>query len=135
MSLPSNQSLRAYLALPAVFAAALAIVSVSGCGGDDSPAQPTGTPDATIRIVVNASGQGLMAFSPNTTTVQINQVVRMTNGDGVTHTIQTVTSGGPSWGTLSAGASADRQVTLAGTFNFRCTIGGHVMNGTVIVTP
>ncbi|MGH7724658.1 MAG: hypothetical protein ACREOU_04450 [Candidatus Eiseniibacteriota bacterium] len=131
MSLPSNRSIPF-----AAVAALVTVVCLAGCGGDDdSPAPPMGTPDATIRIVSGATNQGNMAFNPPSTTVQINDVVRMTNGDGVTHTIQTVTAGGPSWGSISGGGSVDRTATTAGTFTFQCVISGHVMTGTLIVQP
>jgi plastocyanin len=119
--------------------AALALAATLGCGGDDDDDGGGGggpvTPDAEIHIVAGAFNKGNMAFNPETTTVALNGVVRMHNGDSIAHTIQTVTSGGPSWGTISAGGSRDATAGQAGTFTFICTIGGHTMTGVLVVTP
>src|SRR5262245_28297217 len=91
---------------------------VAGCGGDDDDDGNGGgnvTPDATIHIVAGAFNQGNMAFNPASTTVQVGDVVAMHNGDSITHVIQTVTAGGPSWGTVSAGGSRNATASQAGT--------------------
>ena len=113
-----------------------ALFTSAGCGDDDDDNGGGGaTPDATIRIVPNAFNQGMMAFESDTTTVAVNAVVRMRNDDSITHVIQTVTTGGPSWGSISAGGSRDATAAQAGTFTFICTVGGHTMTGVLVVTP
>ena len=114
------------------------VIAVAGCGGDDDDDGGNGggvTPDATIHIVAGAFNQGNMAFNPASTTVQVGDVVAMHNGDSIVHTIQTVTAGGPSWGTVSANSSRNATASQAGTFTFTCTVGGHTMTGTLVVNP
>ena len=116
---------------------ALTLLVAGGCGGgdDNGGGGGGGTADATIHIVAGAFNKGMMAFNPETTTVQVNKVVAMHNGDSITHVIQTVTAGGPSWGTVSPGNSSNATATQAGTFTFHCTVGGHTMSGVLVVNP
>jgi plastocyanin len=128
--------LRLFVAGAAVFAV-VALTALSGCSDDDDPAPGPGpgTPSAEFVIQVGASGAGSMAFSPPRDTVQVGQIVRMRNGDSVTHTINTQTAGGPSWGAISAGGTRDQTASQAGTFTFVCVIQGHTMSGVLVVLP
>jgi plastocyanin len=104
--------------------------TVGGGGGGGT------TPHATINIVPGAFNKGMMAFSPATTTVSVNGIVRMHNGDSTTHDIEPLTAGHPgAWGVVGGGASSDIMVTTTGTFTYVCAIAGHTMSGTLIVTP
>jgi plastocyanin len=128
------------LALPVALALAVALpVALAGCGGSgsDSPAPSGGggSFDSQIHIVAGAFNKGGMAFSPETDTVHVNQVVRIQNDDSVLHNITTVTAGGPSWGAISAGGFKDATATAAGTFQFHCIVAGHTMSGTLVVLP
>jgi plastocyanin len=118
-------------------ALALSLFLGAGCGGDDNGTGGNngGTVNSTIQIVPNAFNKGMMAFLPDTDSVRVNDVVRMQNTDATTHIIQTVTPNGPSWGTISGGSSVNATATTAGTFQFHCTVGGHTMTGTLVVTP
>jgi plastocyanin len=111
--------------LPALLVLALSLV-VIGCG-DDEPVgggNMGGTFDAEFVIQPGAFD-----------TVQVGQVVRVRNGDSLVHQIDTLTPGGPSWGTISAGGVRDRTATAAGTFTFECKVGGHTMSGILVVLP
>jgi plastocyanin len=110
-------------------------ILVAGCK-DDNPAGGGGvTPDVTINIVAGAATQGMAAFSAPSATVHVGNVVRLHNGDSITHNIVADTMGGPTWGTIGAGANRDVTVTAAGSFPFHCTISGHNMTGTLVVQP
>jgi plastocyanin len=104
----------------------------SGCGDDDNDAP---APNVTINIVAGAFNQGMMAFSPANATARVGNVVRMHNGDSITHNIVTVTANGPTWGSLGAGANRDVTVNTAGTFTYQCIVGGHTMTGEIVVSP
>jgi plastocyanin len=122
--------------LPALLVLALSLV-VIGCG-DDEPVgggNMGGTFDAEFVIQPGAFDAGTMAFVPARDTVQVGQVVRVRNGDSLVHQIDTLTPGGPSWGTISAGGVRDRTATAAGTFTFECKVGGHTMSGILVVLP
>ena len=116
------------------------IVAVTGCtskmkntvGGGGTSAPP---PAATIVIVPSAFSKGMMAFSPDTVTVHVNDTVRMHNGDSAVHDIEPLTPGIPGWGVISAGQDVDARVTAAGSFMYLCTVSGHNMTGHLIVVP
>ena len=117
---------------------ALTLFVAAGCGGGGDNNGGGGgntTADVTIQIVPGAFNKGMMAFSPDTTTTTVGKVVGIHNGDSITHVIQTVTAGGPSWGTISAGSQSNATASQAGTFTFHCTVSGHTMTGTLIVNP
>ena len=113
------------------------IAFASGCSDDEDEPNPgpSGTPSAEFVIQAGASNAGNMAFVPQRDTVQVGQIVRMRNGDSVTHNIVTQTAGGPSWGALSGGQGVNRTASNAGTFTFICTIQGHTMSGVLVVLP
>jgi plastocyanin len=123
--------------LLAVAAALAPALLVAGCGDDDrpSPGPGGGSPSAEFVIQPGSSTAGAMAFVPARDTVQAGQIVRMRNGDTVTHQINTQTAGGPSWGAISGGGFRDQTAANAGTFTFVCTIGGHTMSGVLVVLP
>lgn len=110
---------------------------LAGCGDDDDPAPGPGggTPSAEFVIQPGSFNAGAMAFVPARDTVQVGQIVRMRNGDTITHQINTQTAGGPSWGAIAGGGTRDQAANTAGTFTFVCTIGGHTMSGVLVVLP
>ena len=108
---------------------------VAGCK-DDNPAGGGGvTPDVTINIVAGAATLGMAAFSAPSATVHVGNVVRLHNGDSITHNIQPDAGGFPSWGNLPANTNADVTATTVGTFGYHCTIASHTMTGTLVVQP
>jgi plastocyanin len=92
-----------------------------------------GTPNATIEIDSGAFNKGNMAFSLASTTVHVGNVVRMHNGDSITHNIQADTGSFPSWGSLGPNAGSNVTATAQGTFGYHCVVGGHTMTGTLVV--
>ncbi len=93
------------------------------------------TPNVTINIVPGAFNKGMAAFSPSKATARVGNLVRLHNGDSITHSIQTVTAGGPTWGMISANTNRDVTVTTVGRFEYKCVIGGHIMSDTLVVDP
>jgi len=116
-----------------VLGAPLVVLAASGCTNKMKPAAVASGP--TINIVMGAFNKGMMAFSPDTLTVHVNDTVRMHNGDTILHDIEPLVAGNPGWGNISGGGHADTQVTATGTFTYVCAIGGHTMQGTLIVAP
>ena len=107
---------------------------VTGCSDDDDDGG-TPTPNSTITIVPNAFNAGMMAFSPPIDTVRVGNVVRMHNGDSITHNIQPDAGNFPSWGSLPGNTGSNVTASTAGSFGFHCTIGSHTMTGTLVVLP
>ena len=113
--------------------AAVLAASTVGCTSKIKP--QIAAPVPTIDIVPGAFNKGMMAFSPDTLTVHVNDTVRMHNGDSTLHDIEPLTAGNPGWGNVSPGGNVDTQVTALGTFTYVCAIGGHTMIGTLVVAP
>jgi plastocyanin len=109
-------------------------VLVAGCKKTTSGGGGV-TPDVTINIVPGAFNKGMMAFSPASATAHVGNVVRLHNGDTLTHDIVTVTANGPTWGSIGQGANRDVTVNTQGTFAYHCIVSGHTMSGEVVVQP
>jgi len=125
-----------------VWLGALAIAAgaaaLAGCTQklSEAPVVPGGSPPAaTIEIVPSAATKGMLAFSPDTVTVHVNDTIRLHNGDSIQHDIEPLSPGDPGWGAISPGQSLDTHATATGTFTFVCAIAGHTMVGRIIVTP
>lgn len=106
----------------------------AGCK-DSSTGGGGATPDVTINIVAGAFNKGMMAFSPANAAAHVGNVVRLHNGDTLTHNIVTVTTNGPTWGVLGPGANRDVTVNTTGTFTYQCIVSGHTMSGSIVVSP
>lgn len=87
-----------------------------------------GTPQAVISMYN-------MSFTPSSVTVSKGSVVKWTNDDSTPHTATSNDASTFNSGTVNAGASYSYTTTVAGTFNYHCTIHGTAMSGTLIVTP
>jgi plastocyanin len=106
--------------------------STSGGQVSSASAQLVTCPTTTSESVAISNS----AFSPNSVTITVNDIVKWTNNDSITHT---VTSGAPGAtdgkfdsGNLAAGSTVCVQFLIAGTFNYFCNI--HTfMTGNVIV--
>jgi plastocyanin len=112
-----------------------AVVAVAAPGCTSKMKTAVVVPGPTINIVPGAFNKGMMAFSPDTITVHLNDTVRMHNGDSILHDIEPLSTGGPVWGSISGGSNSDVQATSLGTFHYVCAIGGHTMSGVLIVAP
>jgi plastocyanin len=120
------------------FAITVAALLIAGCGGDDAVTNNVGpgpAADDTITIFIGKFNAGANAFSPPRDTVQVGKTVKMLNLDTMLHNINTVTVGGPSWGNISAGSGNNVIANLAGTYNYKCFVGGHNMTGVIVVVP
>ncbi len=76
-----------------------------------------------------------MAFSPATKTVAKGTVVKWTNNDGYSHTVTSDDGTTFDSGNIVGGGTYSYTASVAGTFNYHCTIHGVAMSGTLIVTP
>jgi len=75
-------------------------------------------------------------FSPNQVTITVNDIVKWTNNDSITHTVTSGTPGAADGsfdsGNLTSGSTVCVQFLVPGTFKYFCSI--HTfMTGTVIV--
>lgn len=73
------------------------------------------------------------AFDPAASTVAVGTTVCWTNKDAVPHTATSTTPEFDS-GSLAQNESYRHTFASAGTFPYRCTRPGHVMNGQIVVT-
>jgi len=72
-----------------------------------------------------------MAFSPGTITVSAGTTITWKNNDNMAHTV-TADDNSFDSGNIGAGGSYSRTFSVAGTFNYHCTIHAG-MNGKVVV--
>ena len=88
---------------------------------------------------VGNTGSGIsminMTFSPATKTVAIGTVVTWTNNDGYAHTVTSNDGTSFDSGTINSSKTYSYTASVAGTFNYHCTIHGLPMSGTLIVNP
>jgi len=112
-------------------------VAALNCSSDDdnNPTGPGGgTPaDVLITIPSGSINAGNMAFTPNPATVQVGQTVSWKNNDGLQHTA----TGSGFNVVVNAGATSTPIAIIGatGARAYSCTVGGHVMSGTLNVTP
>src|SRR5262245_38062691 len=72
-----------------------------------------------------------MAFSPGTITVPVNTTITWKNTDNMAHTV-TADDNSFDSGNIGAGSSYSRTFSVAGTYNYHCTLHAG-MTGKVIV--
>jgi|SRR5215471_15743317 len=101
----------------------LSCVIYFSCSKSSSNSNTPATPNT-----VNMAG---MAFSPATITVPVNSTITWKNTDNMAHTV-TADDNSFDSGNIAAGSSYSRTFTVAGTYNYHCTIHAG-MNGKVIV--
>ena len=99
---------------------AFTVAALAGCGGGASgtasaPAVPSSQSDATITI-------SDFKFAPGTLTVQHGAHIKITNSDGVAHTVTADDGHSFDSGTVASGDSATISVAQAGRFPYHCTI-------------
>lgn len=90
----------------------IALILSSGCT-KSSTTNPT--PGANEVLIQS------FAFTPATMTVAVNTTITWTNKDAVAHTV-TSDIGTFDSGTVNANATYSHQFTVAGTYNYHCTI-------------
>ncbi len=99
---------------------ALTVAALAGCGGGGSgaasaPAAASSRSDSTITI-------SDFKFAPRTLTVRQGAPVKITNSDGVAHTLTADDGHSFDSGTVATGDSATIRVAQAGRFSYHCTI-------------
>ena len=86
-----------------------------------------------------STGSGIsmmnMTYSPATKTVAKGTVVVWTNNDGYAHTVTSNDGTTFNSGNIDAGKTYSYTASVAGTFEYHCTIHGIAMSGTLIVNP
>jgi len=104
-----------------------------------SSTAPSCTPSTCVNVTIYTNAGSIApGFSPDSVTIRVGTTVIWTNNDtsGIPHT---VTPKNPSagWesgsGTLSQGDTYEYTFTVAGTYQYYCSIHPAVMSGTVIV--
>lgn len=90
----------------------LAILIPSGCSKSSSTNPTPGANEVFIQS---------FAFNPETITVTVNTTITWTNKDAVAHTV-TSDIGIFDSGTINSNATYTHQFTVAGTYNYHCTI-------------
>jgi plastocyanin len=88
------------------------LVLSSGCSKSSSNNPTPGANEVFIQS---------FAFTPETITVTVNTTITWTNKDAVAHTV-TSDIGVFDSGTINANATYSHQFTVAGTYNYHCTI-------------
>ncbi|MEP6573769.1 MAG: cupredoxin domain-containing protein [Gemmatimonadota bacterium] len=114
-----------------------AVVALAGCS-NSTPTAPAPNPNVTI--VQGASLLTTTAFDPNPFTISLaaggSVTWRMDDNGVPAHTV-TSDQGAPAAfnsGHLAEGASFTHVFTVAGTYNYHCSIHSNMM-GTITVTP
>jgi plastocyanin len=90
----------------------IALVLSSGCSKSSTPTPTRGANEVFIQN---------FAFTPETITVAVNTTITWTNKDAAAHTV-TSDIGIFDSGTINANATYSHQFSVAGTYNYHCTI-------------
>lgn len=111
------------------------VTLVAGCGGNSTSPSPNPGPgplgsERTVINIPSSDGYGVSSFSPGSVTVPIGRTVVWENRDTFAHT--TTADGGQWNGNLNPNGSYSRTFSVAGTFNYRCTVHAG-MDGTITV--
>ena len=122
------------------FLAAIALISLAGCGGSYSnpvtPTSPTPAPPpaAAADVTIHISGMaGANSFSPANATIKVGQTVAWKNDDSIAHAIAQ-DGGGFNTATISPGATSGSQmISAAGAIPYHCSIHPS-MTGTLTAT-
>lgn len=114
-----------------VFATLVIAFSCGKGGGYSSSPNPSGGGGNT--------GTGIsmynMTFSPSSKTVAKGTVVIWTNNDSYPHTVTSNDGTSFNSGNIDAGKTFSYTASVAGTYEYHCTIHGLSMSGTLVVTP
>jgi plastocyanin len=99
---------------------AFTVATLAGCGGGGSgtasaPAAPSSHSGSTITI-------SDFKFAPATLAARHGAPIKVTNSDGVAHTLTADDGHSFDSGTVASGDSATIRVAQAGRFSYHCTI-------------
>jgi plastocyanin len=104
---------------------ALSVAALAGCGGGGSgtasaPAAPSSpAPASHSGSTITISD---FKYAPATLTVRHGAPIKVTNSDGVAHTVTADDGQSFDSGTVAPGDSATIRVAQAGRFSYHCTI-------------
>jgi len=90
----------------------IALILSSGCSKSSTTNPTPGSNEVFIQS---------FAFTPETITVTVNTTITWTNKDAVAHTV-TSDIGIFDSGSINANATYSHQFSVAGTYNYHCTI-------------
>ena len=120
---------------------------ITGCGGGGGGGDSSNGTTTTITIISGASSACTSAYSPNSITISVGETVTWENNDTMEHTVTSTSDSGPACtagggtttgsplnsGVIAPNGTFSHTFDTAGTYNYVCTISGHLMRGTVIV--
>ena len=86
---------------------------------------------AVVHNTVQATMQ--LTFTPVTLSIKKGDTVTWNNSSGIAHNV-TFEGGAAFAQALNDGSQVSRTFTTAGSFNYFCSIHGHSMHGTIVVT-
>ena len=124
----------------------LLITGCGGAGGGGGGDNSSGT-TTTISIVAGASSDCTNAYFPDSVTILVGETVTWKNNDTMAHTVTSTSDSGPTCtagggsitsspldsGLIAANGTFSHTFDTAGTYDYVCTVSGHLMRGTVIV--
>ena len=119
------------------FAVLILTISVTACGGYNSPSEPSGAPtpapagSTTVSIASGASTLTTTAFGANPLMISVGTTISWLNGDNTTHT--SVADGNQcSSGNVAPGGRFNFTFATAGRFTYHCQIHPNMV-GTIVV--
>jgi plastocyanin len=130
----------------ALGAGMVALVAMVGCGSSNTPATSSSGSSGTCPGTAAVSGLGTVAvtidatdnlvFVPASATAQVGGVVEFKNTGSVAHTVtfQGTKNSCLTDDTLAPGATWEVKFTVAGTYNYICTIHAPNMKGEITVS-
>jgi plastocyanin len=130
----------------ALSAGAAALITLAGCGTSNTPATSSGGGSGTCPGTAAVSGLGTVAatidatdaliFVPGSTTAHTGDVIEFKNTGSVAHTVtfQGGNDGCLTDETLAPGSTWEVKFTVAGTYNYLCTVHAPNMKGEITVS-
>ena len=120
---------------------------ITGCGDGGGGGDSSSGTTTAISIISGASLACTTAFSPDSITILVGDTVTWENNDTVAHTVTSTSDSGPECtaggdlttglplnsGPIAANGTFSHTFDTAGTYDYVCTVSGHLMRGTVIV--
>jgi len=120
---------------------------ITGCGGAGGGGYSSSGTTTTISIIPGAALKCTTAYFPYSVTILVGETVTWKNNDTMAHTVTSTSDSGPTCtavggsitsspldsGLIAANGTFSHTFDTAGTYDYVCTVSGHLMRGTVIV--
>jgi plastocyanin len=136
-----NGSLRAAITLAAGLAIAACSPSATAGPTAGGPAATTGAGSSTATPCAPATAAGTVKvamkdfeYNPTSIAAKVGDTVTWTNAGPTNHTATVDSASSCDTGTIASGASGSITFSVAGTYQYHCTIHPSLMKGTVTVT-